>query len=310
MMCKKPWMRQQRGVSTKVVCLSDSARTACTPFPCGQCLHCRINKAREWSTRLLLEASVHSDSCFVTLTYEELPDPPSVSKAELQKFMKRFRKEISKYGFEKVRYFGVGEYGENSGRPHYHVAIFGWPVYDPRPVEKAWSEGGKSKGFVSVGEINKESVRYICGYCLKKLTNPDDPRLHDFDGEKQFSLAPEFMLSSRMFPGGMGAAAADQIAANMKESEHYDEEKEKIIRTINIGKKEFPIGRYLTERIAKKMGFDNDKFNAELWDYQQEIFNEYLDKGGDYYLNLVDSGKQKRLNQEKRQKIYKQKRVI
>lgn len=37
--------------------------------PCGQCIACRLNKARQWSIRCMHEARYHSDNAFVTLTY-------------------------------------------------------------------------------------------------------------------------------------------------------------------------------------------------------------------------------------------------
>ncbi len=39
--------------------------------PCGQCQNCRINKQREWTGRILLEAQMYPISSFVTLTYAD-----------------------------------------------------------------------------------------------------------------------------------------------------------------------------------------------------------------------------------------------
>ena len=41
-------------------------------LPCGQCMACRLNKSRDWATRCVLEAKMHKDNCFVTLTYKDL----------------------------------------------------------------------------------------------------------------------------------------------------------------------------------------------------------------------------------------------
>lgn len=44
--------------------------------------------------------------------------------SDCQKFIKRLRKNISKYTHEKVSYFAVSEYGAKSYRPHFHLLFF------------------------------------------------------------------------------------------------------------------------------------------------------------------------------------------
>lgn len=43
---------------------------------------------------------------------------------DLQLFLKRFRKELKKYSYEKVRYYAVSEYGPVHFRPHFHILFF------------------------------------------------------------------------------------------------------------------------------------------------------------------------------------------
>ena len=59
-------------------------------LPCGQCMECRINKAREWSVRLVHEAKMHERSSFLTLTYndDQLPVDNSLYYPHVQKFLK------------------------------------------------------------------------------------------------------------------------------------------------------------------------------------------------------------------------------
>jgi len=78
-------------------------------IPCGQCIGCRIDRAKAWAVRVYHEALGHKDSSFVTLTYNDgdLKDRKSLDKREFVLFMKRLRK---KYG--KVRFLHCGEYGE------------------------------------------------------------------------------------------------------------------------------------------------------------------------------------------------------
>ena len=84
-------------------------------LPCGQCMACRLNKSRDWATRCVLEAKMHKDNCFVTLTYDDahLPSDYGLQKDDLTKFFKRLRFNTG----AKIRYYAAGEYGELYNRP-------------------------------------------------------------------------------------------------------------------------------------------------------------------------------------------------
>ena len=38
-------------------------------YRCGVCVSCRIERREQWAARILLEAKLHEDTVFVTLTY-------------------------------------------------------------------------------------------------------------------------------------------------------------------------------------------------------------------------------------------------
>lgn len=175
-------------------------------IPCGKCIGCRLDKARDWATRCVHEASMHSVSCFTTFTYDDdhLPPDYSVSVRELQLLMKRLRKS---YGV--MRFFGVGEYGPSTRRPHYHVLLFGFrpddglllktgrngdPVYASAQLSKVWPFG-----FTSFGEVTHQSAGYVARYALKKFTGPDAPAVyrlcHPITGAA-VEQAPEFARMS------------------------------------------------------------------------------------------------------------------
>ena len=40
-------------------------------LPCGHCLNCRLNYAKKWSQRCLLESKSWSENFFITLTYDD-----------------------------------------------------------------------------------------------------------------------------------------------------------------------------------------------------------------------------------------------
>lgn len=154
--------------------------------PCGQCVGCRLERSRQWAVRCVHEASLHTDNCFITLTYndEHLPSDGSLNYRDFQLFMKRLRKRVS----VPVRFYMCGEYGENFGRPHFHACLFGFNF----PDLKLW-KSGKSKlyrsplleelwpfGYSSVGDVNFESAAYVARYILKKVTGADAAAHYDF----------------------------------------------------------------------------------------------------------------------------------
>ena len=64
--------------------------------PCGKCVGCIKDKAREWSVRVANEGRMYENNCVVTLTYddEHLPQDGSLHKSDYQKFLKLVRKRL------------------------------------------------------------------------------------------------------------------------------------------------------------------------------------------------------------------------
>lgn len=168
------------------------------PIPCHQCIGCRLDNAREWATKMMCEKTLHDDSIFLTLTYddEHLPDDGSLHPDHLSKFIKNLRRQIEyHYGDKKIRFYGCGEYGDNYNRPHYHVVIFGWKppdgqrfndkLYTSKFIEKIWKNG-----WCPYGNVTFESCAYVARYVTKKITG----KLSEFyyDG-----IEPEFARMSR-----------------------------------------------------------------------------------------------------------------
>lgn len=145
---------------------------------CGQCVGCRVDRTEDWATRIVHETSLHELSIFVTLTYSDkfLPAGDSLVPGDLQLFFKRLRK---RHEPAKLRYFAVGEYGDQLERPHYHAVIFGIDFADKRPHSK--NENGDQlftsdtldslwgKGFCQFGRVTLQSARYVAKYCVKKV---------------------------------------------------------------------------------------------------------------------------------------------
>lgn len=148
---------------------------------CGRCIGCRIERARQWSIRVMHEASLYGDrNCFLTLTYsdESLPSDGSLQyRRDFQPFMRRLRKAFTD---RKVRFFMCGEYGEDKARPHYHVALFNCDFSEDRYVFKDFGSGHivfRSPtlerlwhfGTSCIGTLTVESADYVARYTLKKV---------------------------------------------------------------------------------------------------------------------------------------------
>ena len=134
--------------------------------PCRKCFECVQSYSTNWALRCSLEAKAYSHNCFITLTYdnEHLED---INVPTVQKFIKRLRKY---FGARSLRYFACGEYGENTGRPHYHVILFGVDFSDDRIFLKRDKRGNViyysptlmklwRNGFNSIGDLCFESAK-------------------------------------------------------------------------------------------------------------------------------------------------------
>lgn len=206
---------------------------------CGQCMPCRINRSRLWVARLLLESVLHRRSYFCTLTYapEKLPQGGNLQPVHLQNFMKRLRTEIAP---GKVRFYGVGEYGEVNRRPHFHVILFG--DFDADVVQKCWAHG-----FVHVGLLTRASAGYTAGYILKGMTGKDDERLK--------GLVPEFCRMS-LHPG-IGAGATEEMIKQLisdKGSKGLVAAGD-VPMNVRIGGGLMPLGRYLRGKLREGVGW-------------------------------------------------------
>jgi len=178
-------------------------------IPCGQCILCREEQARQWGVRITHEASMHDYNSFVTLTYadEHLPPYNSLNYEDLQKFWKRLRHHLGA-----MRYYAVGEYGDKTQRPHYHACVFGHSFIENRKIlretptllwtspmlEEAWG-----LGHVSVGALTFETARYTASYVTKKLRSKQTyVRINEEDGELIPLVQPRCFASRDPAIGG------------------------------------------------------------------------------------------------------------
>lgn len=193
-------------------------------LPCGRCIGCRLEYARQWAMRCMHEASLHKDNSFITLTYNEenVPYGYTLVKKDYQDFMKRLRYHTR----TKIRFYACGEYGEEDLRPHYHACLFGYWPKDAR-VLKVQDNGHKlfvskelesiwGKGFAPFGAVTFESAGYCARYICKKITGDRSREAYWRVDEKTgvcHQVSPEFALMSRggrNGPGGIGKGWIDK----------------------------------------------------------------------------------------------------
>lgn len=259
--------------------------------PCGQCMKCRITKRQEWTLRLLLEARCVKYVWFITLTYDDNHVPngccvacknafkktiihkDSLCKADTRNYLKRLRKRLKK----PYRYYIVGEYGEKTYRPHYHLLLFtdenieignyeklgrgnrSRYSYPDSPFTKAWPYGFVDIS-AAIDEKSRQSIiSYVCGYVVKKLTNPKN--MKEIFGENNQKV-PEFATMSRK--PGIGFNIITSIVERLRKYRTLpewielsgDSGKQYEFYAIRYNGKVWPVSRTFRERIISELGGD------------------------------------------------------
>lgn len=286
---------------------------------CGQCLPCRIQRRRLWTHRILLESLQHSDNAFVTLTYAQEERQHSLEPADLRNWLKRLRKNLEPL---RIRYYAVGEYGDQSQHAHFHAVLFGYPwcecyLYNKgRPTDR-WRQCDTCRlihetwqnGIVHVARLEESSAQYVAQYTTKKLTHRLDPRLH--------GRHPEFARMSTS--PGIGHGALEEIARAFTEFNLVDREAD-VPSALRHGKRLMPLGRYLRRALREKLWGCPDApietiaaAEAALHDLYETACSITPDKklqALNYKNLIIEAADQAVRNMEARQQLRKQTRTI
>lgn len=253
--------------------------------------------------RILLEASMYEDNCFATLTYdpEHVPEGGTLVPKHLSAFMKALRKTQP----SPIRFFGVGEYGDTSQRPHYHVALFGFATCERgqsephrkiccrrcQLVRDVWKLGA-----IYLGRLEPHSASYVSGYVTKKLTSKDDERLN--------GRHPEFARMSRR--PGIGVEFMDEVASTLLQ---HDLENELIDVPASLahGARRLPLGKFLRGKLRERIGRDKKAPPETIKAIQNELQPLWeaaklspLNRSFAFKGLIQDTGLGKRINQEAR----------
>lgn len=193
------WYSKERNASGKrsiVFSIEQGFKDRKVEVPCGTCIGCRLERARQWAVRCMHEAKLWESNCFVTLTYDDahVPKDMSLRPRDFVLFMKRLRHEAPG-----VRFLQCGEYGDKYARPHHHAILFncgfadrvrlkykdGVQLWKSERLDSLWGQG-----FCTIGEVTFQSAGYVARYSLKKVLGPAAD-LH------YGARVPEYMTMSR-----------------------------------------------------------------------------------------------------------------
>lgn len=180
---------------------------------CGKCTECESKRRGDWAFRMEQETLDYPNPYFVLLTYanecvpsintdtgqysegitfETLGNELVLQKKHVQDFIKRLRqRQKRKTGQEPIRYFAVGEYGEedNTRRPHYHLIL--WNLH-PTIAEE-----------LKAGRIWKQ------GYAYVRIMKTDTPAgfmyvtkyVYKQQNKKEYSIPPFVLMSKKPIIG-------------------------------------------------------------------------------------------------------------
>jgi len=277
------------------------------PADCGKCLSCLKKRKSHWSYRLQNEKDRSFSAYFVTLTYDNKYVPIGNNGTthnfnDHKEFIKQLkfyedpvilseRKEISleelqrerdkiKLGPDRpgIKYFGVCEYGGQTGRTHWHYLLFN--IVDTGSINAAWPMGR-----VHIDECNINTIDYTLKYMLKNEEDRDD------DNRER---------SKSFMSKGIGESAANE--SFLKFISQTDNNTLGTARGSIIGIPRYYRKKFLTEEQRKAKGTSV----AEHLEAQKKLKeDEIIRLGGnpDQIEAQKNHVKQRQLNQQKKRKL-------
>lgn len=207
--------------------------------------------------RQVFESLQHDFNSFVTLTYspDNVPESGSLNPYDLQLWIKRLRARCHP---RKFRYYAVGEYGERTFRPHYHLSVFGLSSFS--------DIGGKSfeavvrdtwgLGHTLTAEFNSATANYCAGYVTKNTRSLAQATSRITQSGEIVEVYPEFARMS--LKPGLGVNAIAHMAEKLKRNDwvwnklHTEQD---VPKTIDFGGRTVALGSYMLNALREHIGF-------------------------------------------------------
>lgn len=253
---------------------------------CGKCARCLERRKMEWSFRMGVEMQRAKCAYFVTLTYnqdnvpmtkrglktltphDDIRDKNGRKRDDLSLFFKRLRSRQARsktitweHVFnnlrkdDKILFFGVGEYGSERKRPHFHAIIYN---ASEKHIYDSWNLGG-----VHCVKANEATIMYCMKYLDKRLGKKQDKR-----------KTPEYNTMSE----GIGKSYIDKM------KNWHRKNLDVLFVTTNGGIK-VPMPKYYRDRIftdderSRIVEIVNERINDKEHELIQELgiekFNDY-----------------------------------
>lgn len=229
--------------------------------PCGYCGNCLSRKRQDWSYRIKQELKRAKTADFLTLTYapEHIQTSPSglptLVKSDFPQFIKQIRTETSRtlprgYKWPQMRYYTVGEYGEQTQRPHIHSILFNLhPDIKPKTLD-IWSRGN-----IDFGTVEGGSIGYVTGYVINR------------HGDYQDRQKPFALISK-----GMGA---NYLTSNYNYHKHG--------KRFDVNNQGIPgaLPRYYQERIFNK--HERELYRSQVQAEMQENYHKEIQRISEFH---------------------------
>lgn len=245
--------------------------------PCGQCSECLRKKAKDTALRLFYESKNYKHNFFITLTYNDeslvLNDKklPTLRKKDISDFNKKLKVYLKRRNLDSTfKFYGCGEYGDSTYRPHYHVIYFNLPLFDLKFYKVSdghiyynsdFLSNIWKKGHVVISEATQANICYVSHYVDKKRIYNRDEKL---EIRSKYNIEPEFQFGSKF----LGINLLDNIVEKIENNEfrYYVNGYSYSIPKYILNYLSDDLREYIISNYSKNIGYVQSNLNLRLLD--------------------------------------------